>query len=232
MAERTADRERQRNMTAEPFEQLDQAARKSGDGKGGSAAKQAAMTALAGAVAAGLAGAAKAMLDRRGEDDTKDQAVAEPNDADEEPVQDEARGEDEDEQPRSETRDESDAGESDEAGSGTPQAQAQPEEPQSDDSRDDGSQGDVKGVSGRDARAVVEQARHELQELLAVEPERVSGFERTDGKWTVTLEVVDVRRIPESTDVLASYDVTLDDDRNLVSVAQTRRYRRSQVEEG
>jgi hypothetical protein len=48
----------------------------------------------------------------------------------------------------------------------------------------------------------------------------------------VTLEVIEMKRIPESTDVLSSYEVTIDDDGNVVSAAQRRRYRRSQVEEG
>lgn len=89
----------------------------------------------------------------------------------------------------------------------------------------------AQGASERDVRAVVDRARNELQNLLGTEPERVSGFERSDSHWSVTLDVVDLRRVPESTDVLASYEVLLDDDRNVVSVTQKRRYRRSQVEE-
>ena len=75
-------------------------------------------------------------------------------------------------------------------------------------------------------------ARSELESLLGSRPESVSGFEHADGKWSVTLEVVDVRRIPESTDVLSSYEVVLDGEQNLVSATRLRRYRRSQVEGG
>ena len=83
-----------------------------------------------------------------------------------------------------------------------------------------------------ETEAIVSTARDQLEQLLEREVESVSGFERSDGRWCVTLEVVEVRRIPESTDVLGSYEVVLDEDRNLVSFGQTRRYRRSQVEEG
>ena len=45
------------------------------------------------------------------------------------------------------------------------------------------------------------------------------------------LEVVEVARIPESTDVLATYELVLDDEKNLASVTRRRRYRRSQIDE-
>ena len=38
--------------------------------------------------------------------------------------------------------------------------------------------------------------------------------------------------MPETTDVLSSYEVAFDDDHNLVSMSEVRRYRRSQIEEG
>ena len=81
-------------------------------------------------------------------------------------------------------------------------------------------------------RRAGQRARAALQDLLGNEAESVSGFERADGGWAVRLEVVDVRRIPESTDVLSSYEVVLDDEGNVVRMTQVRRYRRSQVEEG
>lgn len=83
-----------------------------------------------------------------------------------------------------------------------------------------------------DAREVVRSAREQLAALLGSEPESVSGFERTDDGWTVSLEVVEVSRIPESTDVLASYELTLDRDRNLVRYHRGRRYYRAQADAG
>jgi hypothetical protein len=68
--------------------------------------------------------------------------------------------------------------------------------------------------------------------LLERPVESVSAFERTHEGWLVTLEVVEVSRIPESTDVLASYEVELDDDRNLRRYARVRRYIRSQADRG
>ena len=74
-------------------------------------------------------------------------------------------------------------------------------------------------------------ARRRLEALVGTDVERVSGLERADGRWSVQLEVVEVARIPESTDVMATYEVVLGDDGDLLSVGRVRRYRRSQVEE-
>ena len=75
-------------------------------------------------------------------------------------------------------------------------------------------------------------AREQLGSLLGKEPEAVSALESTGEGWLVTLEVVEVNRIPESTDVLASYEIELDDDLNLRRYARVRRYSRSQADQG
>jgi hypothetical protein len=88
-----------------------------------------------------------------------------------------------------------------------------------------------RGAPAGEASKIVEQARMQLERLFLVEAESVSGLGRSNGQWSVTLEVVELHRIPESTDVLASYEVVLDEDGNLVRVDRTRRYRRSHVEQ-
>ena len=78
----------------------------------------------------------------------------------------------------------------------------------------------------------VQAAREQLRQLSGTEAETVSSFAHTRDGWRVTLEVVEVRRIPETTDVLASYAVELDDDGNLVAYERVRRYQRSEALEG
>jgi hypothetical protein len=90
----------------------------------------------------------------------------------------------------------------------------------------------VRGASPDEATETVERARRQLSGLLERPVESVSAFERMHDGWLVTLEVVEVSRIPESTDVLASYEVELDDDRNLRRYARVRRYIRSQADRG
>jgi gas vesicle protein GvpO len=194
---RAEGRERRRSLAAEPFEQLDEAAREPDSGRSEAArtVKHALATGVAGAVAAGLGGATKAWLDRRsasGSEEPEREGTEEPS---------------------------SEGAEQDVEASETGAA----EEPSP-----EGTEAPPRG----ETEAIVSTARDQLERLLEREVESVSGFERSDGRWCVTLEVVEVRRIPESTDVLGSYEVVLDEGQNLVSFGQTRRYRRSQVEEG
>ena len=81
-------------------------------------------------------------------------------------------------------------------------------------------------------RRLLDAAREQIADVVGHGVETVSGLHRNGDGWLVTLEVVEVARIPESTDVLASYEVELDGDRNLVRYARRRRYYRSQADDG
>jgi Gas vesicle synthesis protein GvpO len=74
-------------------------------------------------------------------------------------------------------------------------------------------------------------AAKQLTELLGSPPERVIGLERRDGGWRVRLEVVELERVPETTSVLASYEVDVDREGELIAYRRTRRYARAQIEE-
>jgi Gas vesicle synthesis protein GvpO len=247
MAERTADqqrkkrqkaRERRRSLTSEPFEKLDQAARSDGgSGPSRDAVKQTLATAAAGAVAAGIAGAAKALHDRQADDSGNEPA---------EGRDDEGNGVDQDDvnpEPQATEASPDEGPPEEEPQADEPQSdEAQPDEPQADEPQDAGGEpsGDPEeesdgeprqGVPAGDAKKIVDAARRQLEEILGLEPESVSGFERNGDGWAVTVEVVEMHRIPESTDVLSSYEVTVDDDGNVIGASQRRRYRRSQVED-
>ncbi len=85
------------------------------------------------------------------------------------------------------------------------------------------------GLSGREA---VERVRRELPPLLGRPIEAVLGLERDeDTSWKVTVQVVELSRIPNSTDVLGSYAVTLDKDGELVGYRRNRRYHRNQADD-
>ena len=88
------------------------------------------------------------------------------------------------------------------------------------------------GASPNEVGDAVRQAREQLESLLGRSPESVSAMERTHDGWLVTVEVLEVARVPESTDVLASYEIELDNDRNLRRYARVRRYHRSQADQG
>lgn len=78
---------------------------------------------------------------------------------------------------------------------------------------------------------LVRAAARTLAELTGRQPENVLGLHRDDDGWKVTLEVVELHRIPQATDVLGCYVVTVDEDGELVSYERQRRYLRSQTEE-
>jgi len=91
----------------------------------------------------------------------------------------------------------------------------------------DGKQSNGKLGSMDAARRAVRQ----LAALTGREIEGVLGLRRTDEGWEIALEVLELERIPQSTDVLATYEVALDDHGELREYRRVRRYARNQTEE-
>lgn len=75
-------------------------------------------------------------------------------------------------------------------------------------------------------------AAEQMQELLGKPVEGVTGLDKDGDDWTVTLEVLELERIPTTTDVLGSYEVTLDAEGELTGAQRTRRYARGEAGEG
>lgn len=76
------------------------------------------------------------------------------------------------------------------------------------------------------ATELARSAARDLLELTGKQPEGITGLERTDDGWTVQVEVVEVSRIPNTTDVLAVYEITTDDRGQLQGYRRLRRYAR------
>ena len=73
-------------------------------------------------------------------------------------------------------------------------------------------------------------AEHVLQ-LTGRCPENVVSVARDDDGWQVGVEVMELHRIPETTDIMAIYDVILDGNGDLVRCERGQRYHRGRVEE-
>ena len=73
-------------------------------------------------------------------------------------------------------------------------------------------------------------AKSELQSLTGLEVETVSSIQRQGDAWDVTVDLIELHMTPNTRDVLAVYDVQLDNDGNLVGYRRMGRYVRSQVE--
>jgi hypothetical protein len=80
--------------------------------------------------------------------------------------------------------------------------------------------------NGLTAAKAGQAALRQIAELTGKESEGVTGVEPADDGWVVGVEVVEDRRIPSSTDILATYEIELDMDGELMSYRRVRRYPR------
>jgi hypothetical protein len=80
----------------------------------------------------------------------------------------------------------------------------------------------------RSAVEVARTASDELARLVGKPVEGVTGVDRNeDDEWTVRIEVLELRRIPETTDVLGLYEVQADEKGALTSYRRIARYTRA-----
>jgi Gas vesicle synthesis protein GvpO len=91
------------------------------------------------------------------------------------------------------------------------------------------------GTRGKlSAREAVERVRADFPALLGRPIESVLSVQRADDDddgWQVTVQVIELARIPRTTDVLGAYAVTIDKDGEVLEYRRRRRYNRSQTDE-
>jgi gas vesicle protein GvpO len=80
------------------------------------------------------------------------------------------------------------------------------------------------------AMDVIRAARSQLSELTGMTAQTVSSFGRTDDGWALTIEVVELERVPDTMSLLASYEVTLDENAEMTGYRRVRRYERGRAE--
>ncbi|MBU0493733.1 MAG: gas vesicle protein [Chloroflexi bacterium] len=78
---------------------------------------------------------------------------------------------------------------------------------------------------------IAQRAKEQLVELTKLPVDTVSGLTKQEDGWHVTVELIELKRIPESTDMLATYDALLDEQGHLLHYQRTRRYLRDQIME-
>jgi hypothetical protein len=81
------------------------------------------------------------------------------------------------------------------------------------------------------SRDIAERAVEQMQGLMDRPIEAVTGIEKDGDEWTVTLEVLELQRVPSTTDVIGKYEVTLDKDGELTGMQRTRRFPRAEAGE-
>jgi Gas vesicle synthesis protein GvpO len=153
-----------------------------------------------------------------------------PADEDEQDAEDEADAYDDEEDARYED-DYDDDRESDEDHDGGPAH----DDESSDEDGSSPSKGGTRRPSKRrmSAASAAQAALRNLAELTTKEPMGITSLESSDGGWVVGIEVVEDKRVPSSTDILAIYEAEIDDeDGSLTSYRRTRRYSRGQGDRG
>jgi hypothetical protein len=74
-------------------------------------------------------------------------------------------------------------------------------------------------------------AAAELSALIGRDAEGIVGVEKNDDTWRVLVEVVESRRIPDTTDILAVYEVDVDADGAVTGYRRQARYVRGRIQE-
>jgi hypothetical protein len=77
---------------------------------------------------------------------------------------------------------------------------------------------------------VTEYAKAQLAEVTNLEPVTVSGADRDGGGWRLTVEMIELARIPEAQDVIGSYEVRLNEEGELLEWRRTGMRRRDDTE--
>lgn len=80
------------------------------------------------------------------------------------------------------------------------------------------------------AGTVAGQARDLIGELTGKEVSGVTSVQPVEEGWLVEVEVLEERRIPSTSDMLALYEVEMDLDGNLLAYRRTKRYPRGRVD--
>ena len=100
------------------------------------------------------------------------------------------------------------------------------------DIRSDGNRGQRGSGGALSAIRAAAMAQEQLEQLTGRSVESVSGLARRGDGWVVTLELVELERVPPTTDILASYRVELNQEGELMAYERVSRYYRNQAGEG
>ena len=72
-------------------------------------------------------------------------------------------------------------------------------------------------------------AKQQLQEITGLEVATVSAMEEHEGGWRAYVNLVELRRVPSTSDVLATYEAILNAEGEMETYKRLRRFLRGQV---
>ncbi|MCW3065731.1 MAG: gas vesicle protein [Solirubrobacterales bacterium] len=80
---------------------------------------------------------------------------------------------------------------------------------------------------------LAQEARQQVSEMTGLQSGTVTGLDRAgEDRWVVTVEVVELARVPDTMDVMGTFEVTLSEEGELVALRRSGRRRRSQTDQG
>ena len=78
---------------------------------------------------------------------------------------------------------------------------------------------------------LIEKARKELNKLTGLATSSTVGVTKDERGWNISIEMVEKRSIPDQMDILALYEVLLDEDGNLLNFERKSMRRRMDMME-
>jgi hypothetical protein len=94
-----------------------------------------------------------------------------------------------------------------------------------------GSSHNGQATAPHSLRTAAVSAAAELRQLIGQTPESIVAVEKRDDGWCVQIEVVESHRIPETTDILAVYEVDVNGAGEVMSYRRMNRYVRGRIQE-
>ena len=81
------------------------------------------------------------------------------------------------------------------------------------------------------ASEVIQKAQQEFVKLGKTPANGVTGLSKTEQGWSVLLEALERKAIPDTMDVLGLYEIRLDDEGNLLGLERKRLRKRGETKE-
>jgi len=78
---------------------------------------------------------------------------------------------------------------------------------------------------------IAQYVKEQLVELTCFKPDTVSSISKDEQGWHIFVELIEMKRIPDGSDMLATYETLADDEGNLINFSRVRRYLRQQIME-
>lgn len=176
--------------------------------------------------------------ERTGRNSAKEQEDGLSEDREQESVEDRDQDSSEDRDRDQETSDDRDQDSpQDQEEESSEDGEHEPEDDGAEDRDEDSPQDREQDSSGggskrRTAAWAIAAVRSQFADLSGQSVEQVTGVAKgEDSTWTVGVEVLEIRMVPDTADILAQYDVKVDQEGDIIEYRRVRRYLRGRADD-